>query len=76
MNKITKDTLIPVGLVVTIAGLAFNVGKASKEIEVVSSRVSAIEVDRTSKIDQYNTFQREILQRLTRIETAVTKKRD
>lgn len=76
MSKITKETLIPIGLVLSIASLSYSVGKSSNKLESVENRVQAIESDRYQKLGDYNKFQLEVLQRLTRIETAVTKKGD
>ena len=72
MTKITKETLMPVGLVMSLVGLAFNLGKSSKDMDSLNTRVQAIELDRAIKIDNYQHFQLEVIQRLTRIEEAVS----
>jgi hypothetical protein len=69
MSNISKDTLMPIGLVMALVGLAFNLGKSSKDMDTLSNRVVAIENDRVLKIDAFQTFQKDIITRLTRIET-------
>lgn len=58
-----------------MATLSFSIGRSQEALKQVADQVHAIELDRMEKSDQYYAFQREILQRLTRIETAVTKKK-
>lgn len=72
---ISKSTPITIGLVISVATLSFSIGRSQEALKQVADQVHAIELDRMEKSDQYYAFQREILQRLTRIETAVTKKK-
>jgi hypothetical protein len=68
MSKITKDTLIPLGLVLTALGAAFKAGSLQNKYDGVMTRVEAIETDRKAVLSKYQDFQREVIERLARIE--------
>lgn len=75
MSIINKDTLIPVSLVITAVGLTFQAGSM---VSSLTARVEAIELDRREKnadfksmIEKENEFQRQIIERLARIEQAL-----
>lgn len=73
---ITRNTLIPLGLVLSMCAVSFNAGKLSDKLAFVEEKVHAIELDRSIKMEKYGEFQREVLQRLSRIESAVTNKKE
>lgn len=70
---ITKQTGVSIGLMIVIVTVAYKLGGARTDIDFIATRVQAIEVDRVKSKDNYNTFQIEVVQRLSRIEQEIKK---
>jgi hypothetical protein len=67
MRKIAEDTLLPISLVITLAGGVF-------WLSSMYSKVEAHEVGLTSLKASQTAFQQEVIDRLARIETALKDK--
>lgn len=69
VQSITKETLIPLSLVMSALGLAYFVGSVSNRIDYWIAEVQAIRIDRKEKNEVNQNFQKEVLSRLSKIES-------
>lgn len=69
-KKITENTLIPISAVVILAGGIFWLSSLYVKSDVLAQRMSSIE----ENIKESEVFQREVIERLARIEEAIKHK--
>ena len=74
MKTITKDTLIPLGLVLGSLATVYKAGGLQNKYDSVVTRVEAIEVDRKIENKEKTNFEKDVIGRLSRIEEALKHK--
>jgi hypothetical protein len=71
MNKITADTLVPLSLLVALTGGIAWLSNMAVKSSIVYAKVDKMEEAAQHDLENNNRFQKEVLERLGRIEQAL-----
>jgi len=69
MNKITKDTLIPISLVISIISATLAISSVWFDTRANAKEIEVAKVERDKIRDDFNDYQKKTIDSLARIET-------